>query len=75
MTNFDPAEVFPEPTYDDRLVAFLYTLARDHLPTGVIEGMLTDMEPNRQFRLSSPEIASLARGWADKLKKQWEPKS
>jgi hypothetical protein len=55
---------------NDRLQTFLYVLARDHLPTGVIETVLTDfVEKNPELLpvFSSPQLANLAAEWTDRI--------
>ena len=57
---------------DDRpLVAFLYELARDHLPNGAIEGFLDRIatRPNRPFQFTNGWLAEWAQDAADRLTK------
>lgn len=60
----------PVETTADGLVAFLYVLARDHLPVGTIEMLLRDHveKMNGQTPVfSSPHLEALAREWARRL--------
>lgn len=52
---------------DDRpLVAFLYELARDHLPVGAIEGMMHDWTPEGCM-FTNGWLAAWAQDAADRL--------
>lgn len=57
-------------TTDDRLTAFLYTLGRDHLPLGVVNGFLKDTAGLSGFVLSDPNLAAWARNAAKKLERR-----
>jgi hypothetical protein len=54
---------------EDKLVVFLYVLAREHLPTGKIEQLLTDHIEGHDLEpvFSSPQLESLARDWERRL--------
>lgn len=54
---------------DDRLVAFLYRLMRDHLPVGVVRQITVELEDHDAFVLSSPPLAYLAREIAEVLRR------
>lgn len=43
---------------DSKLVSFLYSLIRDHLPAGVVEGLVREAEPHK--------LVSLSNGWLGK---------
>ena len=51
-----------------KLQAFLYLLIRDHLPTGVIEHILSEVgKLDESTDFSSPQLADLAAEWAEDL--------
>lgn len=52
----------------DRLEAFLYVLMRDHLPVGVVTKMVRDLQLSGRFKLTTPELAALARLRASELR-------
>lgn len=53
---------------DDRfLVAFLYLLARDHLPVGVIEQAIIDATGNRPSQFTNGWLAEWAKSRAEVL--------
>jgi hypothetical protein len=54
-------------TTDNRLVAFLYVLGRDHVPLGVVNGFLKDTAALSGFVLSDPHLAAWARSRAIQL--------
>ncbi len=51
------------------LIMFLYLLAREHLPTGVIERLIEDVEMTcgKNVTFSSPQLAALAMDWKKRL--------
>lgn len=53
----------------DRYVALLYTLARDHLPTGRIESIVQEIEqhPGKTLTFSSGGLEFVAREWCYRL--------
>lgn len=52
----------------DRLEAFLYVLMRDHLPVGVVTKIVRDLQLSGRFKLTTPELAALARLRASELR-------
>lgn len=62
----------PEVSSDDRLVGFLYVLMRDHVPSGVVEGILVEHveaaadRPTRVF--SNGWLAEHAKNVASRLR-------
>lgn len=68
-------------TPHERLQAFLYILVRDHLPIGVIDGILgslrlRDLSDHEDQFTRKPMVKALASDWADRLigKEEVEPK-
>jgi len=54
----------------EALVQFLYLLARDHLPTGVVRGIISahiEHEPQAQREYSDPDLEAWARKRAEEL--------
>lgn len=53
--------------YDDRLVSFLYSLLRDHLPAGVVEELVRDSQ-DIPVEYTNGYLANYAKNLADRLK-------
>lgn len=54
----------------EALVNFLYILARDHLPTGTVRGIISahvQHEPNAERAYSDPDLESWARKRAEEI--------
>jgi hypothetical protein len=72
-TPADPTFVLepePEPAVlPERLVAAIYLLMRDHVPSGRIAKVIHDLNEAEAetFTFSAPELESLARRYAEEL--------
>lgn len=53
--------------YDDRLVSFLYSLLRDHLPAGVVEELVRGSQCI-PVEYTNGYLANYAKNLADRLK-------
>lgn len=51
----------------ERVVALLYTLMRDMLPTGAMQSLVDDLSAHRSFEFSAEELEALARRYTDVL--------
>lgn len=61
-----PCQTTAQPTRE-RLVAVLYRLMRDHVPTGVIEQLLLDIRDEEEFDFTNPHLEALARALATRI--------
>ena len=54
----------------ERLVAFLYLIMRDELPTGTVCKTITDITENDAtgFQFTSPHLEALARDYANRIR-------
>ena len=50
MTNEEIKAITGIFSYDDKLTSFLYELIRDHLPPGVVEGIMRNVEAEPKER-------------------------
>jgi len=56
-------------TFKDPLVAFLYTLLRDHLSFGEVEQLVRDAESHPQAKYTNGWVATYAKDLAGRLRK------
>jgi len=59
-----------EVNSEDPLVSFLYILMRDHLPTGVVEGIMKDHVPDQVVKFTNGWLANYAKDIAERLKEK-----
>lgn len=55
-------------TSDDPVVAFLYVLMRDHLPTSIVEQIVRGSKPEETSVFSNGWLASYAKDLAERLR-------
>lgn len=53
---------------ESSLVCFMYLLMRDHLPPGVVEGLLESSTPKQEFEFTNGWLAEYSKYITERLK-------
>lgn len=67
MDNKQFRKISGEESSNDKVVALLYLLTRDHLPVGVVERIVTEIESNSVFNFTNGFLAKNAKVLAKRL--------
>lgn len=51
----------------NRTAAFLYLLARDYVPTGVVEKLVLEVNKNSSWHFTCPLLLQMAERWVSEL--------
>lgn len=69
MTNDDMRKASGSVVGNDKLTSFLYELMRDHLPPGVVEGIVRSSEVDEETTYTNGWLAQYAQHLSDRLRK------